>query len=59
MPVLQSQRKVNDPVSLGAIPLLCRSYVEAVASGDPLAHAKGLAMAEAVWVARAKTVIAG
>ena len=54
MPVLQSQRKVNDPLPLGAIPLLSRAYVEAVASGDPLAHAKGLALAEAVWVAVTK-----
>ena len=49
MPVLQSALSVNDAAELPDVAGLARAYVEAVAVGDPHAHAKGLALADLVW----------
>lgn len=49
MTVLQLKPQPCDPVGLEALALHSRSYIEAVASGDPTAYAKGLELAEAAW----------
>lgn len=49
MTVLQTQLEPNVGASLESLPILCRSYVEAVAKGDVFSHTRGLELAEAVW----------
>jgi hypothetical protein len=49
MTVLQSQHRQQKSRGEAAFAGLWRAYVEAVAAGDPRAHARGLDLADAAW----------
>lgn len=51
MTVLQSQHRAGNLRGESDVAGLARAYVEAVASGDPTAVARGLALADVVWAA--------